>query len=72
MRSLPCPLILASASPARAELLSSADLPFTQKASGVREPAREENESLRDYVLRLSLLKSEAMQARHPEACILT
>jgi len=69
---LPCPLILASASPARAQLLHEAGLEFTQEASGIHEPARLDDEPLSDYVLRLATYKSEAMHERHPDACILT
>ena len=69
---LPNPFILASASPARAVLLTEAGYEFKQEASGVNEPERNEGETLRDYVIRLAAYKNEAVRHRHPKACVLT
>ena len=64
------PLILASASPRRAELLKFAGLDFTIIPSHIREMA-EGAESPQDHVLRLSREKALPVSDRHPDACIL-
>ncbi|MBK6798552.1 MAG: septum formation inhibitor Maf [Acidobacteria bacterium] len=56
-------LILASASPRRAELLKAAGIDFTVKVSDVDESLRD-GESPRDYVLRLSLEKALAVAGK--------
>ncbi len=63
-------LILASASPRRAELLRHAAIAFTVQPADVREePAPGELPS--DYVQRLARDKAQTIFARHPEATVL-
>jgi septum formation protein len=63
-------LILASASPRRAELLRSAGIEFTIEAADVHE-AREAGESPVDYSRRLARDKARAVAAGRPEAFVL-
>lgn len=62
-------LILASASPRRAELLSAAGLPFTARPVDVDEQPRE-GETPRDYVVRVATDKSRACLVP-PDAVVL-
>lgn len=64
------PLILASASPRRAELLKYVGLNFTIIPSHIPETA-EEAESPQDHVLRLSREKALPISDGNPDACIL-
>lgn len=70
MAHLPAPLILASTSPYRRELLARLGLPFTQEASGVEE-APLPGEAPEALVSRLALAKAAAVAARHPEAIVI-
>ncbi len=65
------PLILASHSTGRAELLRAAGYAFAQWPSYVEEPERGTDESITDYVVRLALLKAQALGEREPNAIIL-
>ncbi len=64
------PLILASTSRYRAELLQRLRLPFTQQAPGCDEHARA-GESPRALAERLARAKSDAIARLHPEALVL-
>lgn len=64
------PLILASASPRRSELLRNAAIPFTVDPAHVREePLPEENPL--DYAQRLARDKARAVFARYPDDAVL-
>lgn len=64
------PLILASASPRRSELLRNAAIPFTVEPAHVPEqPAAHETPV--DYAQRLARDKARAVSARHPESAVL-
>ena len=63
-------LVLASASPRRAELLRNAAIPFTVDPAHVAEqPAAHEKPV--DYAQRLARDKARAVFARHPESTVL-
>lgn len=64
------PLILASSSPYRRELLARLRLPFSWESPAIDEQ-RLPNESPRDMVLRLAEAKARAVAARHPDALII-
>lgn len=64
------PLMLASASPYRRELLGRLGLPFETLASQVDEAALP-GETASALALRLSLAKAQAVAARHPEALVI-
>jgi septum formation protein len=67
----PCmSLILASASPRRAELLSNAGIPYTVDPAHVPEE-RGLNEQPADYAQRLAGDKARAVFARHPQDVVL-
>jgi septum formation protein len=59
------PIILASASPRRAELLRAAGIPFRVEISNVEE-ARDPDEAPRAYAERLALDKARAVAQRFP------
>jgi septum formation protein len=63
-------LILASASPRRAELLTSADIEFDVSPATIDETPRPD-EPPRDYVLRVARAKAVAAHARHDGAPVL-
>jgi septum formation protein len=63
-------LILASASPRRAELLRHAAIPFTVDAAHVREEPSQAETPL-DYAMRLARDKALAVYARHPDDVVL-
>ncbi len=64
------PLILASASPRRSELLRNAGIPFEVDAANVKEePVAGEQPG--DYAQRLARDKARAVLARHPDALVL-
>jgi septum formation protein len=64
------PLILASASPRRAELLRNAAISFTVEPAHVAEqPATHEKPV--DYAQRLARDKARAVSARHPQSAVL-
>jgi septum formation protein len=62
-------LILASQSPRRKEILERAGIPFVIRVSGVPEQ-RQPAELPRDYVLRLSRAKAEAVEMRPDETIL--
>jgi septum formation protein len=66
----PAPLILASASPRRRELLTQAGYTFQVQAADIDE-TRHTDEDPAAYVQRLALEKAQAIQAIRPEARIL-
>jgi len=63
-------LLLASASPRRAELLRNAGIAFTAKATTVPE-RRRRGESPRKFAERLAREKARAIFARHPRRVVL-
>lgn len=64
------PLILASASPRRSELLRNASIPFTVEPADVHEQPLA-NETPLDYAQRLARDKASTIFARHPQAAVL-
>lgn len=64
------PLILASASPRRKELLSQLGYSFTILATNVEE-CREPYETAQEYVARLSKDKAQAALVLHPDAVVI-
>jgi septum formation protein len=64
------PLILASTSPYRRELLARLRLAFEAMPSGVPEE-RIDGESPADHALRLALAKAQAIAGRHPGALVI-
>ncbi|AGM40913.1 maf protein [Spiribacter salinus M19-40] len=64
------PLVLASGSPYRAQLLARLGLEFTQRPADLDEAVLP-GESPEDYVCRLAREKSEAVAAHEPEAIII-
>lgn len=64
-------LILASASPARAQLLSACGYSFVQIPSGASEPPRRRGQNVRAYVLALARKKAEAVAKLYPDAFVL-
>jgi MAF protein len=64
------PLILASSSPYRRELLARLRFPFTWESPAIDEQ-RLTNESPQAMVLRLAEAKARAIAARHPNAIII-
>lgn len=64
------PLILASTSRYRAELLGRLGLPFRTEAPGVDESPRT-GEAPRDRALRLARAKAAAVAARHPDTWVI-
>jgi len=66
------PLILASTSPWRAELLSRLQIPFTQVDPKVDEgPYKEKGLAPRELVTELSIVKARAVQSMNPGTLIL-
>jgi septum formation protein len=63
-------LILASASPRRAELLRNANIAFTAEPAHLREKPLP-NENPLDYAQRLARDKAQAIFARHPDDAVL-
>lgn len=66
----PLPLLLASSSPARRDLLGRLGLPFTCAAPHIEEAARP-GETVESLVLRLSETKARALADRHPEHLVI-
>jgi septum formation protein len=66
----PPPLILASASPRRADLLRAAGIPFAVRIADVDETPRL-NESAHAYVRRLAVDKARAVAVSHPTSAVL-
>ena len=64
------PLVLASASPRRAELLIQAGFAFVVDAADVDERVRD-GESPAAYVARVALDKARTVAARHPAAAVI-
>ncbi len=65
------PIILASGSPRRRELLASAGLDFRVLPSGVEEPDPAPGEAPEAYGLRLARLKARDVAARNPGSFVL-
>jgi septum formation protein len=68
---LPHPLILASASPGRAELLRAAGYTFEQKPTGVHEPDPASGADPVGHARLLARLKADAGAARHAARLVL-
>jgi len=66
-----CPLVLASASPRRRELLRQAGLDFRVAPSDNPEEGRLDGESPRAYALRSAEAKAIEVSARRPEALVI-
>jgi septum formation protein len=64
-------LILASASPGRAELLRTAGFRFRQIPAGIPEPPRPPQLSIRTYLLNLAGAKAQAIAQLHPQAFVI-
>jgi septum formation protein len=64
-------LILASASPGRAELLRSAGFRFRQIPAGIPEPPRPQHLSIRTYLLNLAKAKALTVAQHHPQAFVI-
>lgn len=64
------PIILASSSPYRAELLGRLALPFTTDSPDIDE-SRQDGEAAAAYVERLAREKAAAVAARHPGALVI-
>lgn len=64
------PLVLASSSPYRRELLTRLHLPFSWSAPDIDE-SRHNNEDAEALVRRLSLEKAQALSATHPQHLII-
>jgi len=69
-RALPDPIILASASPRRLELLTQAGVVFSVMAAGVDETPLK-HESPKEMVERLALLKASTVANQNPEAYVI-
>jgi len=65
------PLILASTSLYRRDLLGRLGLPFEALAPGVHEDRASATESHADRALRLALKKADAISQRHPAAIVI-
>jgi len=65
------PLVLASASPRRYELLSSLGLEFELCPSCVEEPLPDPDESAPDYALRAARIKAESVASGRSDAVVL-
>jgi len=65
------PVILASASPRRRELLSLTGIAFTILPSPAEEPAPDMGEVPAAYAARMARLKAVAVAALHPDAVVL-
>jgi len=70
MSNLPPEIVLASTSPFRKELLERLNLSFITDSPDIDETPIN-NESPKDYVLRLSLKKAETVAKRHPDSLII-
>lgn len=65
------PIILASASPRRRELLSSLGIAFDIVVSPAEEPAPDPGETPAAYAARMARLKASVVAAEHPDAVVL-
>ena len=70
MAYLPYPIILASSSPHRRELMERLHIPFTHASPEVAEE-RLAGESPDAMVLRLAIDKAEAIATQHPDAIVI-
>lgn len=66
----PAPLVLASASPRRRELLAHLGVPFEVVAANIDETPHK-NEAPRVYVQRMAREKAQAVYSQHPQATVL-
>ena len=64
-------LILASASPGRAELLRSAGYRFRQIPADIPEPPRPAQLSIRAYLLNLAAAKARTVAQHHPQSFVI-
>ena len=71
MIQLKRPLILASQSKRRQELLSLLQLPFQVDVQHIEEPSYVEGECPKEYVQRLAKWKSKEVATRHPKALVI-
>ena len=65
------PIVLASGSPRRREMLSDLGLDFTVQPSTIEEPPPDSNEEPRDYVLRMAEMKTSDVAERHKGLTVL-
>ncbi|WP_187170366.1 Maf family protein [Salidesulfovibrio onnuriiensis] len=65
------PLVLASGSPRRKELLGSVGLEFTVHPSRAEEPKPEQGENPGDYALRMARIKTEDVAGKYPKSVTL-
>ena len=65
------PLILASGSPRRSELLAGVGFGFTVLPSECEEPLPAPGEAPSDYAMRAALTKARDVAAKAPDACVL-
>lgn len=70
MPDLPLPLLLASSSPARRQLLERLQLPFTCASPDIDETAQT-GEPVSALVSRLSQTKAQALAVQHPDTLII-
>jgi len=70
MPNLPCPLLLASSSPARRQLLEQLQLPFICASPDIDETP-EPGETISEMVSRLSRAKAHALARQHPDTLII-
>ncbi len=71
MTPRPYPLVLASASQGRAELLRAAGFSFSQEPAGIPEPDPAPGADPTEHARALARLKAEASVARHPGCLVL-
>jgi len=64
------PLVLASRSPRRAELLTAAGIPFVVRTADIDETPRRPGETPRDYVLRMAEEKARAVTVADSETIL--
>ncbi len=64
-------LILASQSPARAQLLRAGGYRFRQAPSGLREKPRRAGQAFADWLIELATQKALAVARRHPRAVVI-
>jgi MAF protein len=69
--SMPAPLVLASVSPRRRELLAALGLEFTATPAAVDEAAAAAGRAPQEAVLAVALAKARAAAAQHPAATVL-
>ncbi len=68
---IPCPIILASRSPRRIELLQKAGFSFRVEPAAISEPRPQPGEAPIDYARDLALKKAQAIGKRNSEALVI-